>query len=63
MRGGYKISLKEVTGEQPLTVSSSMGVTGKGEVKNKRRFSFTQLNSEDSELEVLRMLKKENLSD
>lgn len=50
MRGGYKImgSLKEVSGEQPLTVSSSMGTTWKGEVKNKGRFSFTQLNSEDS---------------
>lgn len=44
MRGVYKImgSLKEINGEQPLTVSSSMGMGGKGEVKNKRRFSFTQ---------------------
>lgn len=48
MRGGYKItsSLKEVSGEQPFTVPSSMGTTGKGEVKNKKRFSFTQVNSE-----------------
>lgn len=48
MRGGYKItsSLKEVSGEQPLTVPSRMGTTGKREVKYKRRFSFTQLNSE-----------------
>lgn len=44
MRGGHKImsSLKEVSGEQPLTVSSSMGTTGKGELKNNIRFSFMQ---------------------
>lgn len=44
MRGLYKTmsSLKEMNAEQPLTVSSSMGKGGKGEVKNKRRFSFTQ---------------------
>lgn len=43
MRGVYKYmsSLKEMNGEQPLTVFSSMGMGGKGEVKNKTRFFFT----------------------